>query len=46
MKRTNLEIVRCLLGENINKSNSRKIIHGDENVNFERKTSKRYRQYF
>ena len=46
MKSTKLEIVRYLLGQNVYKSNSRIISHGDKNVNFARKASKRYKQYF
>ena len=46
MKSTKLEIVRYLLGENINKPNRQMISNGDKNVNYTRRTAKRYKQYF
>lgn len=46
MKNTKLEIVRYLLGENINKTKRQMISNGDKNVNYTRKTTKRYKQHF
>lgn len=46
MKRTTLEIVRYLLGRNIYKLNTQMTLHGDEHVDFERNTAKRYKQYY
>ena len=46
MKNTKLEIVRYLLGENINKPNRQMISNGDKNDYDKRRKAKRYKQYF
>ena len=46
MKTAISKLVGCLLAEKINKSNRQIISNGDKNVNYTRRTSKRYKQYF
>ncbi len=46
MENTNLKLVRYLLAEIFNKPNRQMISNGDNNVNYSRRTPKRYKQYF
>ena len=46
MKSKKMGIVRYLFGEDLCNSNNEMILHGDKKVEFVRKKSKRYKQYF